>query len=298
MIPFQQVVENAKDIIVITKAYPLDKSGPEIVFVNQAFTELTGYTKDEIIGKTPRVLQGNKTDKKMLKQVKDALINQKAIRFEIVNYSKDGREYWLDCSIFPLANEAGEITHFAAVERDLTEYKALEKQLTDLATHDPLTKLLNRNGFYDFSNVFFSNFKRREAMFSVLIIDFDHFKTINDDYGHETGDKALTTMVENIQKTIRANDVFSRYGGDEFIVIASCKNAQEAEAFANKILKQVRAIKAKVNGHIIDFTVSIGISLVCNNNSCFEDVLKRCDQALYQAKEAGRNCYKIIDCGK
>ncbi len=127
---FQQLVHNAKDGIILTKADDIN-NGPHIVYVNQAFTNITGYEKEEVIGKTPRMLQGKNTDRNTLDKIRNALENGKSFKGELVNYSKTGEEYWLDISIVPIKDKDGNITHFAAIERDITDRKATEKMLEE-----------------------------------------------------------------------------------------------------------------------------------------------------------------------
>ena len=112
---FEQIVARANDVILVTQARPIDGAGPEIVYVNEAFTRLTGYAPEEVLGKTPRILQGPQTDPDARQCIREALARGQPVRIEILNYSKTGEEYWLDLNIVPLRNDAGEITHFAAI---------------------------------------------------------------------------------------------------------------------------------------------------------------------------------------
>ena len=123
----EDVVKFANDIVIVTEAYPLDEPGPKIVYVNKAFTDLTGFAPEEVIGKTPRILQGPDSHPETRAEIRAALKNKEPIRTVIVNYSKSGRKYWLDMNIIPLRNSNGEVNHFAAIERDLTEIKEAEE---------------------------------------------------------------------------------------------------------------------------------------------------------------------------
>ena len=125
----EDIIKSTNDIVIVTEASPVDAPGPHIVYVNQAFTELTGFTAKEVIGKSPRILQGPDSDPKTRAKIREALIEKKAIRTTIVNYSKSGRKYWLDLNIIPLKNKKGEVTHFAAIERDLTDIKDAEEEI-------------------------------------------------------------------------------------------------------------------------------------------------------------------------
>lgn len=128
-IPFEEIVALAKDIILVTEADTIDQPGPRILYANEAFYELSGYTPEETFGKTPRILQGPKTDRKALNKIKEALKEQTFVRETLLNYAKDGRESWLDINLYPLSNEYGKVTHFVAMERDITQSRQNEEQL-------------------------------------------------------------------------------------------------------------------------------------------------------------------------
>lgn len=139
---FQGALDNAKDVILITEAEPLDKPGPKIVYANQAFYELTGFTPEETIGNDPRMLQGEDTDRATLDRVRVALKAGEPIRVEVVNYTKSGQSYWLDMIIVPLRDPDGKVTHFAAIERDITAIKSLERDL--MRRHETATGEVQR----------------------------------------------------------------------------------------------------------------------------------------------------------
>lgn len=119
------------DMVVITEAEPIDVPGPRIVFVNDAFVRHTGYSREEVLGKSPRILQGPKTDRAELDRIREALKTWQPVRAELVNYAKDGREFWLELDIVPIANEKGWFTHWVAVERDITQRKLAEQALVE-----------------------------------------------------------------------------------------------------------------------------------------------------------------------
>ena len=125
----EDIVKFANDIVIVTEASPLDEPGPRIVYVNEAFTDLTGFAPEEVIGKTPRILQGPDSDPETRAEIRTALEKKEPVRSVILNYSKSGRKYWLDINIIPLKDANGKVTHFAAIERDLTEIKMAEEQI-------------------------------------------------------------------------------------------------------------------------------------------------------------------------
>ena len=286
---FQQIVDAAKDVIIVTRADPIDPPGPEIVYVNQAFTELTGYTPEEVIGKTPRLLQSTGTHAASKREIKKALRKHQPVRVTIKNYAKSGREYWLDVSILALRNEAGEVTHFVAIERDVTEQKALEEKLETLSMTDPLTGLLNRRSLEDYLEKEYSRFTRHDIKFSLLLLDIDHFKSINDQYGHHTGDRALKMLADCCVGKLRKHDVMARYGGEEFCVILPNTNGERAAVLAEKLRTAIAAQALKVDGQEVGVTSSIGVSDVRASDKSPGEILERADGALYEAKQSGRD---------
>lgn len=125
----QSVVVNTNDAVLITEAEPIDEPGPRIIYVNEAFTRTTGYTLEEAIGKTPRILQGPKTNRQALVKVREALANWQPVTVETINYRKDGSEFWVEFSIVAVANKRGLYTHWISVQRDITERKRTEQAL-------------------------------------------------------------------------------------------------------------------------------------------------------------------------
>lgn len=284
---FADIVMNAKDIVIITKSSPLDEPGPEIVYVNKAFTELTGYAEDEVIGKSPRILQRpHSRDEPVNAKIRDALENQSSVRETIKNYSKEGREYWLEMNIFPLKNKAGEIAYFAAVERDVTERKIIEEQLEILARRDPLTNLLNRRALEERLINEHSRYLRTGDSYALLMFDVDRFKSINDTYGHSVGDEVLVEISNICQDILREHDTVSRLGGDEFCIVLPCTELAIAANVAKKIQQSVLAIRiASLNEPV---SISIGVAQVEESDESYVNVMKRSDDCLYVVKKTGR----------
>ncbi|MFP5039463.1 PAS domain-containing protein [Parasediminibacterium sp. JCM 36343] len=128
----ESVIAQATDAVLITEAEPMDEPGPRIVYINEAFTKMTGYTREEAIGKTPRMLQGSKSDEEELKKLKVAMENWQPCTIELINYKKNGDEFWINIAISPVADSTGYFTHWIAVERDVTDRRnylqAIESQ--------------------------------------------------------------------------------------------------------------------------------------------------------------------------
>ncbi len=286
---FIDIVENARDVIIVTKSFPVDPPGPEIVYVNNAFTDLTGYTTEEVLGNNPRILQDEGTDEETTKLIRQGLEQQIPVRVTIMNYSKTGEAYWLDLSILPLKNSQGIVTHFVAIERDVTEQKNLEIKLEILSRTDPLTELLNRRAFNEILENEFSRFRRHGDVYAVLILDIDHFKKINDKYGHETGDIAIKTVAQACAEHSRSHDMVARIGGEEFCILLPYTNEQTAYDIAEKLRSIISNTPVTTLDGDVCMTISIGVSVVGSDDDDHTVALKRADQNLYRAKNAGRN---------
>jgi diguanylate cyclase (GGDEF)-like protein/PAS domain S-box-containing protein len=287
---FKDIVDFAKDVIIVTKAFPINEPGPEIVYVNKAFTELTGYTQNDVIGKNPRILQSSETNDETRKVIRQALEKKQAVRATIKNYSKNGELYWLDLSILPLKDSHGVVTHFVAIERDITEQKNIENNLEVLSRTDPLTGLLNRRAFDEFLTNELSRFKRSGEIYSLLVLDIDHFKSINDQYGHAAGDDAIQLITQVCQSNLRLHDQMARLGGEEFGILLPCTDKKNASKIAEKIRHIISNTLIKTTStEDTSLTISIGVSEVSKRDINYRDALKRADDNLYKAKNTGRN---------
>lgn len=286
---FKNIVDSAHDIVIVTKASPIDPPGPEIVYVNRAFTELTGYSAEEMIGKNPRVLQFNETDPATTSKIRAALLAQQPVRTSIRNVSKSGRAYWLDLSIIPLRNDAGELTHFAAIERDVTAEKEHASKLARLSTTDHLTELLNKRAFDQVLREHFAKFQRKLADYSILYMDIDHFKMINDTHGHDQGDAVLQALAEKCARLLRPYDIVARIGGEEFGVLLPGVDELPAMVIAERLRHAISDIRIKGHQEGSRITISVGVSAPRPADTDGFDALKRADSALYAAKQGGRN---------
>ncbi|GAA6171078.1 hypothetical protein NBRC116592_07480 [Colwellia sp. KU-HH00111] len=325
---FSEIVDNAQDVIIVTEADNLERPlGPRIVYVNKAFEQLTGYSKDEVIGETPRILQGKDTDIKELSRVSQALKNQQPISSTILNYSKTGHPYWLSMNIFPLTNKYGEVTHFAALERDVTgdkyyaeqlesRNKSLKeikenlehiitektqalhdanKQLYQHAYYDALTSIPNRRSFYEQAKQQFSRAKRDKKLLLTSILDLDYFKNVNDTHGHDTGDRMLIEVANTLSTFFRQEDVYGRYGGEEFIFCILLNEEKQAIEICERLREKIASLSITLDDNTsLNITVSIGVSItLVTEESLFEEEIKKADKALYNAKSKGRNCVDI-----
>ena len=286
---FKSLVENTNDVIMVMDSTPLNEGGPLIVYVNPAFEKLMGYTTDEVVGKNPSVLQGPDTDKDTRLKIREAIATGNGIRTQILNYTKDEQAVWLDINIVPIKNEQGDVTYFAAIERDLTEHKMLESRLEMLASTDMLTGLPNRLATMNKAAKEFTRAKRYNRPLSMVMIDVDHFKLINDEHGHSVGDHVLKEVSNICGATLRDSDVLGRIGGEEFILLLPDTPKENAEQVAERMRSRL-ASSAIRHGEIeLTITASFGVASFTPDDGTPEEMIERADTAMYAAKNGGRN---------
>ncbi|MES2071712.1 MAG: EAL domain-containing protein [Pseudomonadota bacterium] len=287
-------VERLNDLVIITEAKPISLDGLRIVFVNDAFVRRTGYTREEVLGKTPRILQGPNTQRGELKRIRSALENWEQVRVELINYTKAGEEFWVEADIVPIADDAGLFTHWVAVERDITERKKSEARIHKLAFFDVLTGLPNRRLLLDRIGTLLTSARRTGLVSAVLFIDLDHFKNINEARGHAVGDALLRHVARRLSNLLREMDTVARIGGDEFVVlvanVASDINAGAHAALA--VAEKIRDAMAQpfiIDGQPYSSGCTIGVTLLPKTGQSADDLLREADTAMNRAKVAGRN---------
>ncbi|MEE4376827.1 MAG: PAS domain S-box protein [Candidatus Competibacteraceae bacterium] len=412
----QTAVSHLNDIVIITEAEPINDPGPRILFANPAFERLTGYRTDEVVGQTPRILQGPETDRATLDRVRHALENWQPVREEVLNYTKTGEPFWLEMDIIPLVDETGWSTHWISVERDVTQRKQTEEQLrlaakafentsdaititdaqglivsvnnaftqitgysaeevigqnpsilqsgrhdasyytrmwqelqdngrwrdeiwnrhksgriypevltinavrdehdtithyvgvfTDLSRHkedearlaflthhDPLTRLPNRTLLLDRCRKMLTVAERHGHRVALIFIGLDHFKTVNDSLGHVMGDQLLQAVADRLVEALRGSDTLARLGGDEFVVLADHLPAsQDAMAVIHK-LASAFSEPFELNNQTLFINASMGVSVYPRDGTTAEVLLKNADTAVHRAKQEGRNTYQFF----
>ncbi|MBS3804193.1 MAG: diguanylate cyclase, partial [Oleiphilaceae bacterium] len=391
----------------------LDFPGPKIIYVNPAFTKMTGFTADELIGATPRILQGENTDPELMVQLRTALDAGQLWAGRAVNYRKDGTSYWVEWNISPVRGDSGKITHFVSVQRDITESVAERKQLemlssalekspdyilmadasgcieyvnpafeaytgtylehirghnlqlleTDhssanfyrnisktlgqdesfrstfvnrgkenhmshieqtitpvknsdgdtlrylsvskdvtqrvqkekelkrVAATDILTGLINRWSFDEVLREEIERTRRHGRPLSLIMVDIDHFKEVNDACGHDVGDDVLVQLCGILRVNLRVGDHFARWGGEEFMILTPETDLEQAKALANKLRETIKETPFPDVGTL---TASFGVVHV-RPGEPVKTLLKRVDRLLYEAKEQGRDRVIIAD---
>ncbi|MDN7137207.1 diguanylate cyclase [Pseudidiomarina sp. 1ASP75-14] len=409
---FELAVEQAYDSVLITTA-ELDLPGPQIIYANDAFCKKTGYSREELIGKTPRILQGPLTDRGVLQRLRQNLENGTRFEDSTVNYRKDGSTYVVHWSISPMRDNEGKITHFVSVQRDVTqtvqlehfnqrllehlaegviginhegqctfvnpsairilgfpdedtligrcshdvihhshadgsaypksecpihqmlhdgvapepwrdyfwsysdkpvpvevsatpmrynsdpvfggvfifrdisEQLELEQQLHKAASHDQLTGTYNRRFGDHVLGKEYARVEREESQVAVILADIDHFKDINDTFGHLVGDQILKQFTEVLQSRLRAMDSLIRWGGEEFLIVLPDTDLKGAQTLAEDLCQAIE--NHHFEADVDRLTASFGVSLLRAAGS-IEASIKQADQALYAAKQSGRNC--------
>ena len=280
------VFENTTEGVMITD----DTS--RIISVNKAFTEITGYGQDELIGMTPNALKSGRHDEEFFAAMWNIIRDTGRWQGEVWNRRKNGDIYpeWLNIS--EVKDERGHITHYVGVFSDISAMKESESKLDHLAHHDPLTGLPNRlllNARMEHS---LTRARRNNSLLAVLFLDLDRFKNINDTLGHPIGDLLLQEVAHRLTGCVREEDTVTRLGGDEFtLLLEDLHDSRFASDVAQKILVAL-ADRFILQGHEVFITCSIGISLFPSDGDNVTALLKNADSALYRAKEQGRNNYQ------
>lgn len=269
-----------------------------ILQVNEAFTAVTGYSPEEAMGKTPRLLRSDKQDAAFYRNMWEALAHEGCWSGDIWNRRKDGGIYpeWL--SISGIKDSSGQVTHYLGIYSDIREPKEAERRILELAFYDPLTGLPNRRLLLDRLNHAQANTAREHQFGALLLLDLDDFKTLNDTRGHDVGDQLLIEVARRLSETLRESDSAARLGGDEFVILLEGLSQDQARA-ATKAEVTAEKIRAAVSRPVIlddkthYTTPSIGVTLFRGHGDTSDALLRQADLALYQAKDAGRNAIRF-----
>jgi diguanylate cyclase (GGDEF)-like protein/PAS domain S-box-containing protein len=270
-----------------------------ILRINRAFTSLTGYTREEAVGKTLAILRSGRHPPEFYRQMWATIGEKGYWQGQIWNRRKNGRIYaeWL--TITAVTAAGGKLTHYVGTFSDITENSEAEAQIHRLAYYDALTQLPNRRLLQDRLTQALSTCARSEQYGAVLFLDLDNFKTLNDTRGHDTGDQLLIEVTRRLRMTVRECDTVARLGGDEFIVLLEelSDSADEAATLAKQIAEKLGiaiGLPCHIDGADFHCTASIGIRLF-HAQETVEELLKHADLAMYQAKTAGRNTLRFFD---
>ncbi|MCX9158503.1 PAS domain S-box protein [Niveibacterium sp. 24ML] len=270
----------------------------KILKINRAFTAITGYVAEDVIGRTPAMLESNRHDIEFHKRIWARARDEGAWQGEVWSRRKGGEDYpeWLN--ITAVRDTSGILTHYVGTMTDITERKASEAEIEYLAFNDHLTGLPNRRLLMDRLQHALSSSNRNGRFGALLFVDLDKFKHLNDTLGHDQGDLILQLVSRRLRESTRDGDTVARLGGDEFVVLLEnlSSDPNEAEAHAkiigNKILQNLSQIY-HLSETDLQCTSSIGATVFGGLQEPIEQLLKQADRAMYQAKDQGRNAFCV-----
>ncbi|WP_419777544.1 diguanylate cyclase domain-containing protein [Malaciobacter marinus] len=272
----------------------ITNSEAKIINLNQAFCNVMGYEKGDILGKNPNIFRSDEHSSEFYKQMWNSILKKGTWSGEIYNKKKNGEKIPLKATITAIKEKDGSVKHYLSQYNDISEQKLKQQYLEYQATHDSLTALPNRMLLFDRIEHSINKVSRYKNYGALIFIDLDNFKTINDTLGHETGDVLLKEVSKKLQETVRKEDTLARIGGDEFIVLADFIGSDKASArnniqiLASKIKGSLNDIKI-INGYENISTPSIGITLFHDSTFSVQELIKQADTAMYMSKRLGKN---------
>jgi diguanylate cyclase (GGDEF)-like protein/PAS domain S-box-containing protein len=262
----------------------VDKAG-NFVFVSAAFEDIFGYSPDEVIGKPMLDHVYPEDGIKTLKVVESLLSGKKLPRFENRWVRKDGKII----DILWSARWSEDHQFRIAVAHDITERKLMEQQLHYIAGHDPLTELPNRALLFGRLQTSLGLARREGSHLSLLFIDIDGFKHVNDSYGHLVGDKLLKNIAQRLRDCVRKSDTVGRFGGDEFVVVLNGIDSVDSVLFIAENIRLELEKTYQFDSLNLQLSPSIGVARYPDNGADEQQLIQYADQAMYRAKNAGGN---------
>ncbi|MEI7612763.1 MAG: EAL domain-containing protein [Betaproteobacteria bacterium] len=281
------VFEHSVEMVVITDALH------RILMVNPAFTTLTGYSADEVVGQNTRMLSSGVHDAHFFQFVWDTVRSVGHWQGELWNRRKDGDVFPQLLSISQVLDEQGVVSHYVVVASDISEHKASQEHIQKLAHFDALTGLPNRSLLADRVAQAISRMDRNNQSLALVFLDLDRFKNVNDSLGHRVGDQLLIQVAERLKSALRDEDTVSRLGGDEFIMVLPGANADGATHVVEKVLKTLSR-PYSIEPHELTITPSLGIAMYPLDGDSYETLSMCADAAMYRAKQSGRHTYRFF----
>ena len=262
-----------------------------IVAINKGFTEITGYSEEDVLGFPPKILQSEYQDEDFYKSMRSTLKLEGRWRGEVRNKRKSGEVYYEWLTITATKDTEGRVLNYVGVFADISDIKHSQNRLHELVNHDPLTGLPNLRLLNELLEHYIKRAEREKHQIALLFIDLDRFKSVNDSLGHQVGDKLLLETSKRISLSMRESDLVARLGGDEFVVMMDMiSNPNDASLVATKILNALQT-EFNIDGKEIFISASIGISIFPKDCNDVDSLIKAADIAMYQVKNKGKNNY-------
>jgi diguanylate cyclase (GGDEF)-like protein/PAS domain S-box-containing protein len=266
-----------------------------IIDVNPAFCDITGYSREEVIGKKPRFLDSGKQSPKFFRDLWKILKEQGHWKGELWNCKKDGSLFAELLSISSIVDKNDNILNYVGLFADITHSKQQQEKLVQMAHYDVLTQLPNRTLLADRYIQATAHCKRNKTLLAFCFLDLDNFKPVNDRYGHDAGDQLLIEVAKRFLTAIREEDTVSRQGGDEFaLLLGDIKSAAHCEQLLERILHSI-AEPYIIDQQSVSISASIGVSLYPQDGTDLDTLMRHADQAMYLAKLNGRNQYSFFN---
>ncbi len=283
------VFTHAREGIVIT-----DAAGA-IIDVNDTFTHITGYSREEIIGQNPSILKSGRQGPDFYAAMWQSLVEKGHWYGEVWNRNKSGHLYAELINITAVRDSAGKTQHYVALFTDITSMKEHQQQLEHIAHYDALTGQPNRVLLADRLHQTIAQARRRESIMALVYLDLDGFKAVNDRHGHETGDRLLIAVAHCLKEVLREGDTLARLGGDEFVaVLSDLATVTECESVLARLLSAA-ATPVQIGDLTLQVSASLGVTLFPLDDADADSLLRHADQAMYMAKQAGKNRYHLFD---
>jgi len=288
----------ASAIEVSSQAIVIANNLHEIVYVNPAFTRITGYDAGEVLGMALCEIPALESDERAIAMLHQGIAAGCPVQTELLSRAKGGISYWVDLSVVPVKDEHGAISHFIATAHDITQRKEIEAEMCRLAQEDHLTGLSNRRASEELLEREWNRARRGKGTFAIAIADIDRFKLVNDQYGHQVGDLVLQHVAKTMEDALRSGDWVGRWGGEEFLICFHGVDNFGALIAAERLRKLVKSSPLKTAQGEQPLTVSIGVSQYQPDFDDIDTMLAQSDSLLYEAKQTGRDkvlCYGCSD---
>ncbi len=274
-----------------TEGIMITDARTNILRVNQAFTLITGYAAEEVIGKAPNIMRSHLHDDSFFARMWRDIQTRGFWRGEIWNRRKDGEVFAAWQTITSIADEDGQVSQYISVFSDITEKKRAEERIHHLAQFDVLTDLPNRFLLNDRCEHAIRRARREQTKLAVLFLDLDRFKHINDSLGHPVGDALLRAVAVRLKELVRDEDTVARLGGDEFVILLEdLVRSEDAALIADKSILLFKQ-PFRLEDQELHITTSIGVSVYPDDGEDVAGLIRNADAAMYRAKESGRNTF-------